>query len=115
MQSEALGCVFSVNDRNVLSWDWTNAAGVKHYLKGALHVGDLLFIVSSEATRAEFMRRLHARFTLTGGENEATGYCLMQIRRGWVAQSLALHPSKFAHKLIEKYDLIGKRTKPMPF
>ena len=115
MQSEAMGCVFSVNDRNVLSWDWTDAAGVTHYLKGALHVDDLLFIVSSEAIRAEFMRRLHARFTLTGGEDEATDYCGMQIRRDWVAQSVTLHQSKFAHKLMEKYDLIGKRVEPMPF
>jgi hypothetical protein len=77
MMSDAMGCVCSVNDRNVLSWYWTDAAGVTHCLKGALHVDDLLFIVSSEAIRAEFMRRLHARFTFTGGEDEATDYCGM--------------------------------------
>ena len=75
---------------------------------GACHVDDILFCVSSLAIRDEFMRRLKATFRVTGGEEEATEFCGLQIVRDWKARTITLTQEAFARKMLAKYDVSGR-------
>ena len=59
--TEELGARLLINDRNVFEWEWQG-----HRMYGAVHVDDMLFAVSSLEIRDEFMRRIRARFEVTG-------------------------------------------------
>ena len=67
--TEELGAGILINDRDVFEWEWHG-----NRLIGAVHVDDMLFAVSSLEIRDEFMRRISARFEVTGGEEEATEF-----------------------------------------
>jgi len=78
------------------TYTYTDAAGeqVSERLIGTIHIDDVLFAVESERVRAEFMRLLRADFTVAGCEDEAdetTKFTGIQIRRGWVRQTVTLH------------------------
>jgi hypothetical protein len=119
---EELDVRFYLNDRNAFEWThaYTDDAGttLTERLIGTLHVDDILMSVQGERVRAEFMRLLRARFVLTGCENEddeATKFTGIQIRRDWARQTVTLHQSDYAAKLLEKHGLDGARTEPMPY
>ena len=50
----------------------------------------MLFAVSSLEIRDEIMRRTRARFEVTGGEDEATEFCGLEITRDWDARTVPL-------------------------
>ena len=76
--TEELGARIFINDRDVFEWEWHG-----HRLVGAVHVGVMLFAVSSLEIRDEFMRWIRAVFEATGGEEEATEFCRLGITRDW--------------------------------
>ena len=54
------------------------------------------------------MRRLKATFRVTGGEEEATEFCGLQIVRDWEARTITLSQEAFARKMMAKYDVSGR-------
>jgi len=94
-----LGVRFYVNDRNAFEWDFEGQT-----LRGVVHVDDLLFAVSGDAIRAEFVRRL-SHFRITGGTEEAVMFCGIQITRNWEAKTITLHQRLFAENLMDKYSV----------
>ena len=74
--TEELGARVLINDRNIFEWEWHG-----HRRINAVHVDVMLFAVSSLEIRDEFMRRIRARFEVTGGEEEATEFCGLEITR----------------------------------
>ena len=109
MQDE-MGVRFYINERCAFEWEWE-----RQTLRGVLHVDDLLFAVSKDAIRAEFRRRLLARFKITGGEEEATKFCGIEIRRDWTAKTITLHQETFARKLMDKYAVWGDHIESTPW
>ena len=59
-----------VSDCNAFIWAWRG-----HRMTGCVYVGDVLFGVSSDAIRVEFMRILKSRFKLTRGDRLVKEYC----------------------------------------
>ena len=111
-----------MNDRSAFEWSftYTNDAGVSvtERLIGTIHVDDILISVESERVRAEFKRMLQAHFEVTGCEDErdeATKFTGIEIRRDWTNQTVTLHQTEFATKLIEKHGLAGVRLESMPY
>ena len=98
-----LGAKLFITDRDAFEWEWGGER-----LVGACHVDDILFCVSSLAIRDEFMRRLKATFRVTGGEEEATEFCGLQIVRDWNARTITLTQEAFARKMLAKYDVSGR-------
>jgi hypothetical protein len=91
---------------------------VTERLIGTIHVDDILLSVEGERVRAEFMRVLKERYEVTGCENEddeATKFTGIQIRRDWERQTVTLHQTDFAAKLLEKHGLAGARMEAMPY
>ena len=54
------------------------------------------------------MRRLKATFRVTGGEEEATEFCGLQIVRDWNARTITLTQEAFARKMLAKYGVSGR-------
>ena len=81
--TDELGARLFTHDRNVFEWDWEGET-----LHGAIHVDDILLSVSSLTIRDEFMRRLKAKYRVTGGEEEATEFCGIQIVRDWAKHTV---------------------------
>ena len=104
-----LGAKILINDRNVFEWEWRG-----HRLFGAVHVDDMLFAVSSLEIRDEFMRRLRAEFEVTGGEEEATDFCGLEITRNWDAHTVSLKQTAFARKMMETYGMLDTNPEPTP-
>ena len=100
-----LGATVHINDRNCYDWEWQG-----HTLQGCIHVDDLLYAVSNVLIRDEFMRRLKVRFRVTGGEEEVTDFCGLQIRRDYVAKTVTLHQERYAHRMMVSYDMEKERT-----
>ena len=67
---DMVGVRVLVSDRNAYIWAWRG-----HRMINCVHVSDVLFGVSSDATRVEFMGILESRFKLTGGDRLVTEYC----------------------------------------
>jgi hypothetical protein len=107
---EKLGATLFVNDRNVFEWKWRG-----HRLVGAIHVDDVLFAVTSLEIRDEFMRRLRSEFRVTGGEEEATEFCGLEIVRDWAAHTVTLKQEAFARKMMDKYGMWESRHETTPF
>ena len=84
---------FYIHDRCVFEWEWSG-----HALRGEVHVDDILFAVSDDPIRAEFVRKLKSRFKITGGVLEATEFCGIEIRRDWNAKTITLHQEKNCSK-----------------
>jgi len=103
-------CRLFINDRNLFEWKWQG-----HKLYAAAHVDDLLFAASSPEIRIEFVRRLRQRFRMTGGEEEASEFCGIEIRRDWEKQTVTLHQEKFARQMMEKYAVMDAHDKKTPF
>ena len=101
--TDELGARLFTHDRNVFEWDWEGET-----LHGAIHVDDILFSVSSLTIRDEFMRRLKAKYRVTGGEEEATEFCGIQIVRDWAKHTVTLTQETFARAMLAKYDVGGK-------
>ena len=111
-----------MNDRCAFEWDYTyqddDGASVTERLIGTIHVDDILISVESERVRAEFMRMLKSHFGVTGCENEddeATKFTGIQIRRDWARQTVTLHQTEFAERLLEKHGIAGARIEAMPY
>jgi hypothetical protein len=124
---ETLGARCYMSDRNAFEWSWTSSSGVVDTLRGVIHVDDMLFTGSSPAVLDEFTRRVGAAFQITGGMEEATEFCGLQISRNWVKKTITLHQRDYAIMLAKKYDLgrlskteaapylIGAPSKLMPY
>jgi hypothetical protein len=107
---DELGATVLITDRNCFNWEWR---GEK--LQGAIHVDDILFSVSNSLIRDEFMRRLKERFRVTGGEEEVTDFCGLQIRRDYAARTVTLHQERYAHQMMVSYDMEKEKAVPTPF
>ena len=104
-----LGVRFYINDRNAFEWDFEGQT-----LRGVVHVDDLLFAVSGNAIRAEFVRRL-SHFRITGGSDEAEKFCGVQITRDWAAKTITLHQRMFAEHLMDKYGVWEEKPAATPW
>ena len=82
-------------------------------LIGVIHVGDILFVPSSESIRVEFLRRLRAEFDITGVEELAQDFCGFQFRYGDDG-SITLHQERFERLMLEKYGALGLRPRDTP-
>jgi hypothetical protein len=51
---------------------------------------------------------------MTGGEEEATEFCGIEILRDWEKKTVTLHQEKFARKMMDKYDAWESRTEKTP-
>jgi len=100
LDPEKIGANLYIHDRNAFEWEWNG-----HRLIGCIHVDDVLFAVSSLDIRDEFMRRLRAEFLVTGGDEEATTFCGLEIERNWDDHTVTLTQKSFARKLMDKYDM----------
>jgi hypothetical protein len=104
LDPDKIGATLFVHDRNAFEWEWNG-----HRLIGCIHVDDVLFAVSSldirNIIRDEFMRRLRAEFLVTGGDDEATTFCGLEIERNWDDHTVTLTQKAFARKLMDKYDM----------
>ena len=107
---ETLGARLYVTDRCVFEWEWQG-----HKMRGVIHVDDVLFAVSSDVIRAEFVRRVAADFGMTGGIDEATIFCGIGIRRDWKAQTVTMHQEDFAKEMVKKYNLAEEKVETMPY
>ena len=105
-----LGARVLTADRNCFKWEWQG-----HKLHGAIHVDDILFAVSSSLIRDEFMRRLKERFRVTGGEDEVTDFCGLQIRRDYEAKTVTLHQERYARQMMQSYGMEMAKTEKTPF
>ena len=65
----------------------------------------MLLAVSSVEIRDGFMRRIRARFEVTGGEEEATEFCGLEITRDWDARTVSLKQIAFARQMKDTYDV----------
>ena len=104
-----LGARILVNDRNVFEWEWQGQR-----LFGAVHVDDMLFAVSSLEIRDEFMRRLRDEFEVTGGEEEATDFCGLEITRDWDNHTVSLKQTAFARKMMASYGMLHTNPELTP-
>ena len=75
----------------------------------------MLLAVSSLEIRDEFMRRIRARFEVTGGEEEATEFCGLEITRDWDAHTVPLKQTAFARQMMDKYDVWDCNPEETPF
>ena len=110
LDPDKLGAKLFIHDRDAFEWEWQG-----HRLIGCIHVDDILFAVSSLEIRDEFMRRLKAEFLVTGGEDEATNFCGLEISRDWANHTITLKQEAFARKLMDKYSMWESRHEPTPF
>ena len=108
--TEELGARILINDRNVSEWEWHG-----HRRINAVHVDVMLFAVSSLEIRDEFMRRIRARFEVTGGEEEATEFCGLEFTRDWDARTVSLKQTAFARQIIDTYDVWDCNPEETPF
>ena len=109
--TEELGARILIVDRNVYEWEWHG-----NRLIGAARVDDMLFAVSSLGIRGASMRRIRARFEATGGEEEATEFCGLEINRDWDARTVSLKQMALARQMMDTYDVwdcFGAVTCPM--
>jgi hypothetical protein len=51
---------------------------------------------------------------MTGGEEEATEFCGLEIRRDWEKKTVTLHQESFARQMMDKYDAWETRTEETP-
>ena len=110
LDPEKLGAKHFIHERNAFEWEWHG-----HRLTGGIHVDDVLFAVTSLEIRDEFMKRLKAEFRVTGGDEEATEFCGLEIERDWDTHTTALKQEAFARRLMVKCDIWGARPEPLPF
>ena len=109
LDSEKIGATLFVHDRNAFEWEWNG-----HRLIGCIHVDDVLFAVSSLDIRDEFMRRLRSEFLVTGGDEEATTFCGLEIERNWDKRTVTLTQNTFARKLMDKYEMWDSQPECTP-
>ena len=108
--TEELGARILINDRHVSEWVWYG-----HRRINAVHVDVMLFAVSSLEIRDEFMRRIRARFEVTGGEEEATEFCGLEFTRDWDARTVSLKQTAFARQMMDTYDVWDCNPEETPF
>ena len=104
------GARFYINDRNAFEWSFEGET-----LRGVVHVDDVLFAVSGSKIRAAFVSKLAAAFKVTGGVEEATEFCGLQIDRDWANHTVRLHQRSFAEALVKKYEPGTGRAAAMPY
>jgi hypothetical protein len=76
----------------------------------------MLFTGTSAEVLDEFTKRMGERFKITGGVDEATDFCGLQIRRDWEQQTVTLHQRAFAEMLVKKYNLAEiSKTEEAPY
>ena len=61
------------------------------------------------------MKRLKAVFRVTGGDEEATEFCGLEIERDWNAHTITLKQGAFARQLMDKCDMWGALLEPTLF
>ena len=108
--TEVLGARILINDRIVFEWE-----SQKHRQIGAVHVDDMLLAVISLEIRDEFMRRIRARFEVTGGENEATEFCGVEMTRDWDARTVSLKQTAFTRQMIYTCEVWVCNPEKTPF
>ena len=108
--TEELGARILINDRDVFECEWHG-----HRLVGAVHAGEMLLAVSSLEIRGEFLRRIRAAFEVTGGEEEATEFCGLEITRDWDARTVSLKQTAFARQMMDTYDVWDYNPEETPF
>ena len=84
--TEEAGVRILVADRNALKWEWNGET-----LLAACHVDDALFSPSGPGIHAEFLRRIRARFEITGGEGLFVQVCGYQFCFDGRAQAIEMH------------------------
>ena len=84
--TEEVGVRILVADRNVFKWEWNGKT-----LLAACHVDDVLFSPSGPRTHSEFLRRIRARFKITGGDEPVSRFCGYQFRYDGEAQTIEMH------------------------
>ena len=95
---EDIGARALVSDRNVIKWSWCGMT-----LLMVIHVDDVLFTPSAPKIHAEFLRRLRAKFTITGGEEPVSKFCGYQFRFNEHDKSITMHQEDFARAVLTKY------------
>ena len=104
------GARFYINDRNAFEWSFEGET-----MRGVVHVDDVLFAVSGTKIRAAFVSKLAAAFKVTGGVEEASEFCGLQLDRDWANHTVHLHQRSFAEAMVRKYEPGNGRTAAMPY
>ena len=61
------------------------------------------------------MRRIRARFEVTGGENEATEFCGVEMTRDWDARTVSLKQTAFTRQMIYTCEVWVCNPEKTPF
>ena len=61
------------------------------------------------------MRRIRARFEVTGGGDEATEFCGLEITRDWDARTVLLNQTDFARQMMHTYGVWDCNPEETPF
>ena len=65
--------------------------------------------------RDECMKRHRAEFRVTGGHEEATELCRLEIERDWDARTITRKQEAHTRPMMSKYDIWAARSGPTPF
>jgi hypothetical protein len=109
LSSPSVGVRFLVADRNVFKFEWEGDV-----LFGCCHVDDLLFAPSSTRIKAEFIRRVHAQFKVTGGEERVKVFCGVEFAYDDDAHTITMHQADFERRMLAKYDAFGLKPVDTP-
>jgi len=96
--TEEVGVRILVADRNVFKWEWNGDTSL-----AACHVDDALFFPLGPGIHAEFLRRIRARFEITGGEELESIFCGYQFRFDGRTQAIEMHQEDVARAVLVKY------------
>jgi hypothetical protein len=107
--TEEVGVRILVADRNVFKWEWNGET-----LLAACHVDDVLFTPSGPGIHAEFLRRIRARFEITGGDVPVSKFCGYQFRYDQEAQTIEMHQEDFARAVLRKYGAVDVKPVDTP-
>jgi hypothetical protein len=68
-----------------------------------IHVDDVLFTPSAPKIKAEFLRLLRAKFSITGGDDLVSLWCGYQFLFDALARTITMHQQDFARAVLTKY------------
>ena len=71
--------------------------------------------MSGAKIRAAFVSKLAAAFKFTGGVEEASEFCGLQLDRDWANHTVRLHHLSLAEALVKKYVTGSGRAAAMPY
>jgi len=104
---DKLGVRVMITDRCLFEWEWNG-----HKMIAGIFVDDIIFGVSDDSIRHEFVRRVAAEFKITGGEL-VEEYCGIEITRN-SDNSVTLSQRAFAKGMLDAFGMWGSRPEHTP-